>query len=345
MGLKVSIQIVITAAVLLYTGCEPTRLPFDGYQISGPYTVKNLSVYLIHGNDQFATEDMLTLEEAVAANKLIVHETGSVNELAVENLSQQPVYIQSGDIVKGGRQDRTIQNDHIIMPNSGKVPVASFCVESGRWSKRGAEADGEFSSSKKQLASRELKLAARSAKSQGDVWSQVDNMQQKLSKKLGKSVSNTISSSSLQLTLEDADLGKKVKEYVDSISRKIEKEKKTIGLAVAINGQMSAMDIYENAKLFSKLQSKLIDAAATEALGEADTTNSFKKLSLADAVNWAKKANEGSSRKEDIDPTVSVVQVDNDSTVQFKTLDKNTSSCAIHKSVLKKSFLSKSAAW
>jgi hypothetical protein len=343
--LKVLFKVVITAAVLLYSGCEPTRLPFDAYQVSGPYTVKNLSIYLIHGNDQFATEDMLTLEEAVAAKKLIVHETGSVNELAVENLSQQPVYIQSGDIVKGGRQDRTIQNDHVIMPNTGKVPVASFCVEHGRWSQRGAEDDGEFSSSKKQLASRELKLAARSAKSQGDVWNQVDNMQQKLSKKLGKSVCNTTSSSSLQLTLEDTDLDKKVKVYIDSISRKIEKEKKTIGIAVAINGQMSAMDIYGNTKLFNKLQSKLIDAAATEAIGETDTASNFKKLSLADAVNWAKKANEGSTRKEDIDSTVSVIQVDNDSTVQFKTLDKNSSSGAIHKSVLKKSVSSKSASW
>lgn len=345
MGLKVLIEVVITAAVLLYSECEPTRLPFDAYQASGPYTVKNLSVYLIHGNDQFATEDMLTLEEAVAAKKLIVYETGSVNELEVENVSQQPVYIQSGDIVKGGRQDRTIQNDMVIMPNTGKVPVASFCVEHGRWSQRGAEADGEFSSSKKQLASRELKLAARSAKSQGDVWNQVDNIQQKLSKKLGKSVSSEVSASSLQLTLENNDVDKKVKEYVDTISRKIEKEKKIIGIAVAINGQMSAMDIYGNAKLFNKLKSKLIDAAATEALGETDTTNSLKKLSLAEAVNWAKKANEGSTRKEDIDSTTSVVQVDNDSTVQFKTLDKNTSSGAIHKCVLKKSALSKSASW
>jgi hypothetical protein len=36
MGLKVLIQVVITAAVLLYSECEPTRLPIDAYQVSGP---------------------------------------------------------------------------------------------------------------------------------------------------------------------------------------------------------------------------------------------------------------------------------------------------------------------
>ncbi len=341
MSLKVLIHVVVSITVLLFSGCKPTRLPFDAYQISGPYTFKNLSIFLVHGNDQFASENMLTLEEAVASKKLIVHETGSVNELEVENLSEQPVYMQSGDIVKGGRQDRTIENDHVIMPKSGKVPVGSFCVEHGRWRQRGGEAAGQFSSSKKQLASRELKLAARSAKSQGEVWSQVETMQQKLSEKLGKSVRNTISSSSLQLTLEDTALDMKVKEYTDSISKKIGKEKKTIGIAVAINGQMSAMDIYGNADLFGKLQSKLLDAAATEALGEADS-GSIEKVTLADAVNWAKNADKGSSRKEEVDSTVSVVKIDNDNTVQFKTVDKKSGSNVVHKSVLKKSGSSKS---
>jgi hypothetical protein len=230
------------------------------------------------------------------------------------------------------------------MPKSGKVPVGSFCVEHGRWRQRGGEAAGQFSSSKKQLASRELKLAARSAKSQGEVWSQVENMQQKLSEKLGKSVRSELSSSSLQLTLEDAELDKKVKEYTDSIGKRIEKEKKTIGIAVAINGQMSSMDIYGNADLFGKLRSKLIDAAATEALGETDT-GSIGKVTLTDAVNWAKNANKGSTGKEEVDSTVSVIKIDNDNTVQFQTVDKKSSSNVVHKSVLKKSVSSKKQSW
>jgi hypothetical protein len=63
-----------------------------------------------------------------------------VNELIVENLSDEEVYIQSGDIVKGGRQDRTLGYDLIVPKKSGKVKITSFCVEHGRWSARGREA-------------------------------------------------------------------------------------------------------------------------------------------------------------------------------------------------------------
>ena len=36
------------------------------------------------------------------------------------------VYIQSGDIVKGGRQDRTIAMDFVVPPKSGVIPISAF---------------------------------------------------------------------------------------------------------------------------------------------------------------------------------------------------------------------------
>ena len=71
----------------------------------------NLTVFLIHGKDRIDVSGLLTLEEAIEQKKVIVNETGSVNELTIENVSDVPVYVQSTDIVKGGRQDRTIAND------------------------------------------------------------------------------------------------------------------------------------------------------------------------------------------------------------------------------------------
>src|SRR5262245_51576810 len=94
--------------------------------------------------------------------KIIVHETGSVNELTIENVSpRDDAFIQAGDIVKGGRQDRTLAYDLILGPKSGKVPIPSFCVEQGRWSRRGREDDGRFHASSDQLVTKELKLAAK----------------------------------------------------------------------------------------------------------------------------------------------------------------------------------------
>ncbi len=49
---------------------------------------------------------------AMARKVVIVHETQEVNELAVENVSRtEEVFIQAGDIVKGGQQDRVLAVD------------------------------------------------------------------------------------------------------------------------------------------------------------------------------------------------------------------------------------------
>jgi hypothetical protein len=153
-----------------------------GYRISGPYTHKNLTVFLVHGKDLLPGKNFLTLQEALAQKKARVYETNDVNELAIRNFSNQDVYVQAGDIVRGGDQDRMISIDFIVPPRSGRMPIAAFCVESGRWSKRGDEQSAWFSSSENVAATRELKLAAKSANSQEAVWENVSAAQRKLSR-------------------------------------------------------------------------------------------------------------------------------------------------------------------
>src|SRR5207244_433787 len=93
-----------------------------------PYVHGNLAVFLIHGPDAAPGRSFLTLEEALAAKKAVVRETGSVNELAIENVSaEDDVYVQAGDIVRGGRQDRTIPWDTVV--ERGDSPVSASSME------------------------------------------------------------------------------------------------------------------------------------------------------------------------------------------------------------------------
>ncbi|MBS1811228.1 MAG: hypothetical protein JST84_23900 [Acidobacteria bacterium] len=156
-------------------------LPTD-YKFSGPYTHKNLTVYLIHGANKSTGKAPLTLQEAMAQKKVRVIETGDVNQLAIQNLSHQEVFIQSGDIVKGGQQDRVLAMDLLVPPRSGRISIDSFCVEQGRWQQRGKEMVSAFSSSDQMLNHKDLKIAAKSKNSQGEVWAKVSESQAKLSK-------------------------------------------------------------------------------------------------------------------------------------------------------------------
>ncbi len=154
------------------------------YKISAPFSHQNLTIFLIHGKDQTDKKNILTLEEAMENKEFVVYETDDVNELAVENLSKvNDVFIQSGDIVKGGQQDRLLAVSIIIPANSGKIMIDAFCVESGRWEKRGGEDKGKFSSSNERIVSKDLKIAANISRSQSEVWNEVSNTQDKIKRK------------------------------------------------------------------------------------------------------------------------------------------------------------------
>src|SRR5580700_9830170 len=133
---------------------------FAQTRLSGPFTHDNLTIFLIHGADKSA-KHLLTREEAIDQRKVVVYETRNVNELAVENLSNEDVFIESGDIVKGGAQDRTLKDDLILPTKSGRVNISAFCVEHGRWSPRGNESIATFNSASDAIATKELKMAVK----------------------------------------------------------------------------------------------------------------------------------------------------------------------------------------
>ena len=240
------------------------------YKVSKAYSHKNLSIFLIRGKDKQAASNILTLGEAMENKQFVVFETSNVNELMVRNLSKtHDVFIQSGDIVKGGKQDRVLAVSIIIPANSGKIRIQAFCVESGRWEKRGNEDNKKFSSSSERIVSKELKLAANKAKSQQEVWSEVSKAQDQLSENVGTSVKDGKSASSLQLSLENKQVKKTVNEYINELSDITDNKKDVIGYAFAINGKINSADIYVSNSLFRKLWPRMLKAAATEAVAKS----------------------------------------------------------------------------
>ncbi|HMS09873.1 MAG TPA: hypothetical protein PKE66_10335 [Pyrinomonadaceae bacterium] len=150
----------LTVVVCLFIGAV-SAFGQSSYRFSGPYTHQNLTIFLIHGEDTNNNKSLITLQEAMEMKIFKVYETEDVNELIVENISPKyDVFIQSGDIVKGGKQDRVLAISIIVPRNSGKVSIEAFCVESDRWDGRGDENEKEFSSSEERIVSRELKIAA-----------------------------------------------------------------------------------------------------------------------------------------------------------------------------------------
>jgi hypothetical protein len=110
---------LILAAVSAFGFARPAAAD-QGMRISGPHVHENLAVYFVHGVSAGGAIP-LTLQEALAKGSVQVVETGQVNELQIENTGSEEVFIQAGDIVKGGKQDRVLTVSFVLPPKSGRV--------------------------------------------------------------------------------------------------------------------------------------------------------------------------------------------------------------------------------
>ena len=126
-GILVMLAALVTAPFGVNAGWEShgggKPEPKGEYRLEGPFTHGNLSVFLVHGKDKLKGQTFLTLEEALIQKKVIVRETREVNRLTIQNISTEDVYVQSGDIVKGGAQDRMLVVDLILPPKSAQIPI------------------------------------------------------------------------------------------------------------------------------------------------------------------------------------------------------------------------------
>lgn len=305
------------------------------YRLSGPYTQGNLTIFLLHGKDAIPDKKYLTLAEALEQRKAVVHETKQVNEVSVENLSTDAdLYLEAGDIIKGGQQDRVIAMDMIVKPKSGKVRLPCFCVEASRWSQRGKEDAGAFRSSPGKAAGKEVQLAAQYSRDQGRVWKEVAASQMRLSRSVGKSVQAELSPSSLQLSQEDKKLLEMVERYVKELGKAPEKEKDVIGYAAAINGKVENFDVYGSAALFAKLWPRLLRASAIEAVAVLPKDKKkFEPATAAAVAKMLEDADKGKKQEEKvINGRVHLVTRKSDNNVFFETRDGTLGSKPLHKS-------------
>jgi hypothetical protein len=306
------------------------------HRLSGPYIHKNLTIYLVHGKDKIKGKKYMTLQEALAKKKVVVYETGEVNELLIQNKSDQEVFIQAGDIVKGGRQDRVLGYDLVLAPRSKKIPITSYCVEEGRWSGRSGESDQAFGSSENQIVGRELKLAAKYDNDQSKVWKKVEEAQNKLSEKLGGSVRSEQSESSLELALRHDKVKVSSDEYVKALKSIIDGHNDVIGYVIAINGTVNSADMYASSDLFRKLWPKLLRASVVEAIADYDHGTEFAQPT-ADSVRATLSDAEGGGVKDTKDMSRStVVTQESEKNVMFETRDREAGDVWLHRSYLRK---------
>lgn len=315
----VSITLAVASLAVFGVAVGP-RISFADTKtrISGPHTHENLSVYFIHGTSADGPVP-LTLQEALDKGSVRVLETGEVNELKVENVGEEEIFIQSGDIVKGGKQDRVLHLSFVLPPKSGAVPIAAFCVEAGRWAARGGESVAAFSSAAHAMPTRAAKLAMRAPSAvaglsalgasgsseatytrQKKVWDSVAAAQYSLSQNLNASVASETSATSMQLTLENEKLKKARDDYSSVLEGPAGKDADIIGYVIAVNGSVASADVYPSNGLFRKMWPKQLAAGVTEAIGSKGQKEAAAPPSVEAVQTFLTAAEAGKAQKEPV---------------------------------------------
>ncbi len=336
--LLVALSVTVLVTRKASTQTQNTNTAHSGYRISGPYTHKNLTIFLVHGKELMPGKNFLTLQEALAQKKVIVYETKDVNELAIRNLSKQDIYVQAGDVVRGGEQDRMISMDFIVPPRSGRMPIAAFCVESDRWNKRGNEAAGSFSSSENSIATKDLKLAAKRANSQQEVWETVKVAQEKLSANLSVGVTSAASPSSYELAVENSAVKETTADYVKALSGILRNHPDVIGYVFAINGHVNSADVYASRSLFAKLWPKLLKASAVEAIAELNQAAADKPV-VSETIHTFLVDSERAAAAPAAKPVtkrVKLVTREDDKNIFFETQDGDQKDGWVHRNYIRK---------
>jgi hypothetical protein len=279
-------------------------------ELTGPYVYQNLAIFAVHDRHAARHDEILTLREALAQKTVTIEEVGQVNQLVASNQGKHSVYLQAGDIVKGGQQDRVLQHDTVLPPNAKRVALSVFCVEAGRWHGRGHEPVRHFASSNATIMTKRQKMAVKVAGRQGDVWDSVAAAQADMGSKVGGSVRARESATSLQLSLEDRKVTGSVEEYVKNLEKSLPKDNDVVGYAVAVNGNVEAL------------------AAKTDRPSEPPKVDAVRAL-MADAESGAARTEKETLRTQ-------VTRKETRRNVVFETSDPMVPAKAVHKSYLAK---------
>jgi len=234
----------------------------DGMRVSPPVTYKNLAVYFIH-SDTRDDQEYLTLNDGLKQGLVVVTEKKNeqVSELLINNKSDKPLFLQEGDRVTGGKQDRMIYSSLVIKPKSGVMPIPTFCVEQSRWTV-GEKGKSFAHNVNPALASNAVRNASKLAKNQGEVWRQVGNSKAQLQLAIG----NQDQTTSLNESLDSKKATESLKPFVDALKNASDKHDDLVGVAFAIDGHIQEINVYPGCSLAKQVYPRLLQTYALDAI-------------------------------------------------------------------------------
>ena len=224
----------------------------DKISIGRPYTERNLTVYPLSLSRDEDDSGYVTLDKALDRGYLEIVEKGqgNVSSITVRNNSGSYVFLMAGEILGGGKQNRTISKDVLLGPRGDFVEVPVYCVEQHRWAVGGKRGFYSVDS----VATNSMRAMTQSGEGQDKVWGEVSRLSS------GNSVKS--STSNLQDVYDD----REVKERLAVYDPLLRLPRDTVGVVVVCGDRILGADIFCNEGLFDDLWPKVLRSYSLEGI-------------------------------------------------------------------------------
>lgn len=229
------------------------------------FKFKNLILYPILGGAHFMHEtnnsSYTSLEDALKQKKVIITEKegGQVNQLFIENVSSDTVYIMAGEVVKGGKQDRVISDDKVLVPKSGKLNIDVFCVEHNRWNYKSDRNFSQYHS----LSTNSVRKSAVKEKNQTEVWEKVADI---------TTTQNAQTSTGTYTALTNSPLfTNDLNAYITYFTNSFKGLNNCVGFVGISEDKIIGCDIFASNGMFKKQLKNLLQSYSTEAITSGKT--------------------------------------------------------------------------
>jgi len=269
---------------------------YSKFKVSGDKLIK---IFPIRANKVFMDvhKDVVcftNLETAICLKKIVITEvssSGTVNILYAQNVSIDTLYLMAGEIIKGGKQDRIIGSDVVVLPGE-KKNISAFCVERGRWF---AQDSGTKFIGYSQGVSQNVRKAAVVKKDQGEVWSNVSQV---------NSSNGVISGTGAYTALEQSKEYKdKMKMYLKVFLSAWHHDSSVVGIIAVSGNRVIGCDIFATHEIFKNAYNNLLHSYITEAISNGSSvTITMTEINayLEDFLTDESKQEESLSSKGDV---------------------------------------------
>lgn len=193
---------------------------------------------------------ILSLREGMQKGSVKVTERGgmdfeNIRWIRVSNNSDQPVLLLSGEILKGGRQDRMIAMDTLLMPSEKDQYVPVVCLEEGRWSKK------ELPFSYQGMANTELRLMLAKRAKQAKIWNEISFQIDRT-----KTKSKTRAYTAIRKQKENAVA---IQQYMQYFEKRMDKlASNTNGLIFLSANKILGVELFASAELMREYQESFL---------------------------------------------------------------------------------------